>query len=69
MTAQSCGIKDYLDSLVAQIRADERERAARIVEEWPVESRYIVGQIRIEHRRKQIAQAIRGNDDQHSLRS
>lgn len=59
MTAESCGIKDYLNSLVEQIRADERERAARIVEEWPVDTNYIVGKIRLEERRKAIAKAIR----------
>lgn len=59
MSAESCGIKDYLNSLVEQIRADERERAARIVEEWPVDTNYIVGKIRLEERRKAIAKAIR----------
>ena len=59
MSAESCGIKDYLNSLVDQIRADERERAARIVEEWPVDTNYIVGKIRIEERRQAIAKAIR----------
>ena len=59
MSAESCGIKDYLNSLVDQIRADERERAARIVEEWPVDTNYIVGKIRLEERRRQIAEAIR----------
>jgi hypothetical protein len=59
VSAESCGIKDYLNSLVDQIRADERERAARIVEEWPVDTNYIVGKIRIEERRQAIAKAIR----------
>lgn len=59
VSAESCGIKDYLNSLVDQIRADERERAARIVEEWPVDTNYIVGKIRLEERRKAIAEAIR----------
>jgi hypothetical protein len=59
VSAESCGIKDYLNSLVDQIRADERERAARIVEEWPVDTNYIVGKIRLEERRRQIAEAIR----------
>lgn len=59
MSAESCGIKDYLNSLVDQIRSDERERAAKIVEEWPVDTNYIVGKIRIEERRKAIAEAIR----------
>lgn len=59
LSAESCGIKDYLDSLVEQIRTDERERAAKIVEEWPVDTNYIVGKIRIEERRKAIARAIR----------
>ena len=59
MSAESCGIKDYLDSLVEQIRDVERERAAKIVEEWPIDTNYIVGKIRLEERRKAIAKAIR----------
>lgn len=54
------------EALVERIRLDERERCARIVEEWPVESRYVVGKIQLEARRRAIADAIRdrkGNDD------
>lgn len=59
MTAESCGIKDYLETLVEQVRDAERERAAKIVEEWPVDTNYIVGKIRLEERRQAIAKAIR----------
>jgi len=59
VTAESCGIKDYLQSLVEQIRHEERERAAQIVEDWPVTTNYIVQKIYVEQRRKDIAKAIR----------
>ena len=60
MSAEGCGIKDYLQSLVEQIRREERERAAQIVEDWPVTTNYIVQKIYLEQRRKDIAKAIRG---------
>lgn len=60
MSAEGCGIKDYLESLIQQIRLAERERAAKIVEEWPVHTNYIVGKMRLEERRRLIAKAIRG---------
>jgi len=59
VTAESCGIKDYLQSLIEQIRHEERERAAQIVEDWPVTTNYIVQKIYVEQRRKDIAKAIR----------
>lgn len=47
-------------SFVEAVRREERERAAKIVEEWPVESSYVVGKIRLQNRRADIARAIRG---------
>lgn len=48
-------------SLVDAVRREERERAAKIVEDWPVDTNYIVGKIRLESRRSNIAGAIRGH--------
>lgn len=47
-------------TFVEAVRREERERAAKIVEEWPVESSYVVGKIRLQNRRADIARAIRG---------
>ncbi len=46
-------------AFVEAVRREERERAARIVEEWPVDSSYVVGKIRLQNRRADIARAIR----------
>lgn len=58
-----------IEALVERIRQDERERCAKLVEDWPVESRYVVGKIQLEARRRAIAEAIRcrkdGADDLH----
>lgn len=51
------------EALVERIRKDERELCAMIVENWPVESRYVVGKIQLEERRKAIAAAIRGRKE------
>ena len=59
VSAESCGIKDYLESLIEQVRFAERERAARIVEEWPIDTNYIVGKIRQQNRQIAIAKEIR----------
>lgn len=39
----------------------ERERAARIVEDWEVYNPYIVGKERIKNRKVEISAAIRGS--------
>ena len=59
MSDQDDGLMIAMFTLAKQIRADERERAAKIVEEWPVDTNYIVGKIRLSERRKAIAKAIR----------
>lgn len=54
------------EALVERIRQDERERCAKVVEEWPNDSRYVVGKIQLEARRRALAEAIRcrkGGDD------
>lgn len=46
-------------AFVEAVKRRERERAAKIVEDWPVESSYVVGKIRLQNRRADIARAIR----------
>ena len=53
------GLMITMHTIAQMIRKDEREKAARLVENWPVDCNYIVGKMRIEERRKQIAKAIR----------
>jgi hypothetical protein len=51
------------EALVERIRKDERELCAKLVEDWPIESRYVVGKIQLAERRKAIAAAIRERKD------
>ena len=44
----------------AGAREWERERAARIVEDWEVYNPYIVGKEQIKNRKDEISKAIRG---------
>lgn len=46
--------------LIEAVRKDEREKAAQIVEQWPVDTHYIVQKQRLKERRAAIASAIRG---------
>jgi len=45
--------------LIEAVRKDEREKAAQIVEQWPVDAHYIVQKERLKERRAAIAAAIR----------
>ena len=47
-------------ALIEAVRKDERERAARLVETWPIDTHYIVAKQRLKERRQAIAVAIRG---------
>lgn len=49
-------------ALIEAIRKDERERCARIVETWPIETRHLVAKHRLASRREEIAKAIRGGN-------
>ena len=46
--------------LIEAVRKDEREKAAQIVEQWPVDAHHIVQKQRLKERRAAIASAIRG---------
>jgi hypothetical protein len=46
--------------LIEAVRKDEREKAAQIVEQWPVDALHIVQKERLKERRAAIAAAIRG---------
>lgn len=48
-----------ISELINAIRADERERCAQIVEQWPVDAHHIVQKERLKERRAAIAAAIR----------
>ena len=52
-----------ISELINAVRADERERCAKIVEQWPVDTHYIVQKQRLKERRQAIAAAIRGSVD------
>lgn len=52
-----------ISQLINAVRADERERCAKIVEQWPVDTHYIVQKQRLKERRQAIAAAIRGSVD------
>lgn len=52
-----------ISELINAVRADERERCAKIVEQWPVDTHYIVQKQRLKERRQAIAAAIRGSED------
>jgi hypothetical protein len=54
---------DEIESLVEAVRRAERERCAKIVENWPIYNPYLVKQQQIKDRREAIAAAIRGEDD------
>ena len=49
-----------ISQLIEAIRKDEREKAAQIVEQWPVDAHHIVQKERLKERRAAIASAIRG---------
>ena len=49
----------YISDLIEAVRKDERERCAKIVEQWPVDTHYIVQKQRLKERRSAIAAAIR----------
>lgn len=53
----------YISELINAVRSDERERCAKIVEQWPVDTHYIVQKQRLKERRQAIAAAIRGSVD------
>lgn len=48
-----------ISQLIEAVRQDERERCAKIVEQWPIETHYIVQKQRLKERRQAIAAAIR----------
>jgi hypothetical protein len=48
-----------ISQLIEAIRKDEREKAAQIVEQWPVDAHHIVQKERLKERRAAIAAAIR----------
>jgi hypothetical protein len=49
-----------ISQLIEAVRKDEREKAAQIVEQWPVDAHHIVQKERLKERRSAIAAAIRG---------
>ena len=49
-----------ISQLIEAVRKDEREKCAQIVEQWPVDTHYIVQKQRLKERRSAIAAAIRG---------
>jgi hypothetical protein len=51
------------DGLIESVTLQERERCAKIVEQWPIETHYIVQKQRLKERRQAIAAAIRDNKD------
>jgi hypothetical protein len=46
--------------LIEAVRKDEREKAAQIVEQWPVDVHHIVQKEQLKERRSAIAKTIRG---------
>lgn len=52
-----------IESLIEAVRRAERERCARIVENWPIYNPYLVKQQQIKDRREAIAAAIRVEND------
>ena len=51
-----------LMDLIERVRAEERDRAARIVERYEAYSPYIVGKERIKERKREIAKLIRDGE-------
>jgi hypothetical protein len=51
-----------LMDLIERVRAEERDRAARIVERYDAYSPYIVGKERINERKREIAKLIRDGE-------
>jgi hypothetical protein len=49
-----------ISQLIEAVRQDEREKAAQIVEQWPVDVHHIVQKERLKERRAAIAKTIRG---------
>ena len=49
-----------ISQLIEAVRKDEREKAAQIVEQWPVDAHHIVQKERLKERRAAIAKTIRG---------
>lgn len=53
-----------ISQLIEAVRKDEREKAAQIVEQWPIDTHYIVQKQRLKERRQAIAAAIRESGDE-----
>lgn len=51
-----------ISQLIEAVRKDEREKAAQIVEQWPVDALHLVQKERLKERRASIAAAIRGEN-------
>ena len=51
-----------LMDLIERVRAEERDRAARIVERYEAYSPYIVGKERIKERKQELAKLIRDGE-------
>ena len=49
-----------IEHLIEATRRSERERCAKIVEQWPVDAHHIVQKEWLKERRSAIAEAIRG---------
>jgi hypothetical protein len=52
------------DTLIEEVRREERARAVSILKNWEVYSPYIVGKLRIETRKEAIIAAIWGEYEQ-----
>lgn len=52
------------ESLVNEVRREERARAVSIIRDWEIYSPYIVGKLRIETRKEAIISAIWGEYEQ-----
>lgn len=52
------------DTLIEEVRREERARAVSILRNWEVYSPYIVGKLRIETRKEAIIAAIWGEYEQ-----
>jgi hypothetical protein len=50
-----------ISQLIEAVRKDEREKAAQIVEQWPVDAHHIAQKERLKERRAAMAAAIRGD--------
>jgi hypothetical protein len=52
------------DTLIEEVRREERARAVSILRNWEIYSPYIVGKLRIETRKEAIIAAIWGEYEQ-----